>query len=349
MFQKMLIPLDGTELAEGILPYVSQLARGFDIPIVLLSVVDPDAVRMPERLIAKHEDEEPREGIRSLTTFEGASPSPASGTSGCRGVSLRHETGGPYASQIFERVEVEVKRELDAVINRLNKAGVKAESVVSFGKPAEEIVRVAEREGCDLIAMSTHGRNALGRGILGSVTDKIIHSSNLPTLTITPERAEEYRENAAAISRILVPLDGSKAAESALPYVEQLARKLGLEIVLVRVVNVVSGFAPYMDGYPYENYSDMESDIKSEAVKYLEGIAERLNAKGLKVEWKVLAGATAPSIIGLAKETSQDIIALTTRGRSGITRWIMGSVAEALVRASGDPVLVIPPGKVSLD
>ena len=94
MFQKMLIPLDGTELAEGILPYVSQLARGFDIPIVLLSVVDPDAVRMPERLIAKHEDEEPREGIRSLTTFEGASPSSASGTSGCRGVSLRHETGG---------------------------------------------------------------------------------------------------------------------------------------------------------------------------------------------------------------------------------------------------------------
>ncbi len=349
MFQKLLVPLDGTELAEGILPYVSQLARGFDIPIVLLSVVDPDTVRMPERSQTAHEAVQSGENMPSPGALYGARPPVDTPTHGDSQGVTAHEAGGPYASQIFERVETEIKRGLDAVVKRLNEAGVKAQSVVSFGKPAEEIVRVAEHEGCDLIAMSTHGRNALGRGILGSVTDKIIHSSNLPTLTMTPERAKEYGEEGAAISRILVPLDGSKAAESALPYVEQLARKLALEIVLVRVVNIVGGLAPYMDGHPYEGYVDLESDVEAEAATYLQGIAKSLNAKGLKVEWKILKGSIAQSIIDLARENPQDIIALTTRGRSGITRWIMGSVAEALVRASGDPVLVIPPEKASVD
>lgn len=349
MFQKLLIPLDGTELAEGILPYVSQLARGFDIPIVLLSVADPGAVRMPERFVPRHDDVNTTEDMLSPGMMEGVYPISATQATRKQPVAPHHETGGPYTSQVYERVEIEVKKKLDSVVKRLHEEGVKAQSVVSFGKPAEEIVRVAEREKCDLIAMSTHGRNALGRGILGSVTDKIIHSSHLPTLTITPERAEEYRKDGAAISRVLVPLDGSEAAESALPYVEQLARKLALDIVLVRVVNIAGGFAPYMDGYPNKGYAGLESDIEADATKYLHGIAKGLNSRGLKVEWKILMGVTAQSIIGLARETSQDIIVLTTRGRSGITRWIIGSVAEALVRASGDPVLVIPPAKADVD
>ena len=95
--------------------------------------------------------------------------------------------------------------------------------------------------------MSANGRTALGRGILGSVTDSVILSSHVPTLAITPERAKRYwEEGSETISRVLVPLDGTPFAERALPYAEYLARELSLEVVLARSADPsgpYSGFA----------------------------------------------------------------------------------------------------------
>jgi nucleotide-binding universal stress UspA family protein len=244
---------------------------------------------------------------------------------------------------LFERAETIVKRRLQEVVKRLAEDGVKAEAVVSFGPVAEEIVREAERRGCDLIAMSTHGRTPLGRGILGSVTDKVIHSSHLPTLAITPERAKAHWQDGVIMSRIMVPLDGSALAETALPYVEELAQRLSLEIILARAISIGGFYSAHLDGYPYADYTALETESESDAVGYLEGVAGRLRAKGLEVSWKVLKGSPARSLVELAHEIPQDIIVLTTHGRSGLSRWIVGSVAEAVVRASGDPVVVIPP------
>ena len=97
--------------------------------------------------------------------------------------------------------------------------GVDVTAWVSSGSPAEDIVGVADNQDCDLIAMSTHGRSALARGVLGSVTDKVVHSTNIPVLTMTYERAETYHDPKSALTRVLVPLDGSPLAETILPYV----------------------------------------------------------------------------------------------------------------------------------
>ena len=193
--------------------------------------------------------------------------------------------------------------------------------------------------------MSTRGRSGLGRLILGSVTEKVIHTSPLPTLAVTPEKAELYRNKTAAISRIMVPLDGSALAETALTYAESLARLLSLSVILVRAVRVAGLYAMDAHEPPHVHVSDLETSIVAEADDYLRFTAAKVRVQGIDVGWKVLRGSPTQAIIELARETPQDLIAITTRGRTGLDRWIMGSVAEAVVRASGDPVLVIPPSE----
>ncbi|MCI0439138.1 MAG: universal stress protein, partial [Chloroflexi bacterium] len=127
----------------------------------------------------------------------------------------------------------------------------------------------------------------------------------------------------------------SELSESVLPYVEDIARKLDLEVLLVRVARFIS--------YSYAGVADIEAEIEREASEYLNGVAERLRAKGLRVQWKALKGAPAVKIVEEAQTEPLDLIVLATHGRSGFRRWLLGSVAEAVVRASGDPVLIIPP------
>ncbi|MCI0438844.1 MAG: universal stress protein [Chloroflexi bacterium] len=337
MFDKVLVPLDGSELAEGILPFVSQLAKGLRIPVALLTVIDPDAIGMPERLAMKPGERHIEYLPSTVGSFEvGATAEPPRE----RMQGRPHEPGGPYATQFMDDVELETRRALNKVLVRLTEQGIEAEAVISFGRAPEQIVQVAEQVGAGLIAMSTHGRSALGRGVLGSVTDKVVHTAGIPTLTITPERASKIHPG-AAISKIIVPLDGSELAESALPYVEDIARNLGLEILLIRVTKLV-GF-PYSDGYVYTDFSSIEEEIEKDAAAYMEGVAGRLRASGFKVEWKTLKGAPAIRIVEEAQAEPLGLIALTTHGRSGFRRWLLGSVAEAVVRSSGDPVLIIPP------
>ena len=234
---------------------------------------------------------------------------------------------------------------LQEVVNRLAEDGVKAASMVGIGQPAEQIIAVAETESCDLIAMSTHRRGSLGRAFLGSVTDKVVHASGVPTLTIAPGLAETYDGSAHPFSAVLVTLDGSDLAEEALPYVENLAKDLSLKVVLARVVEMGPFFATYSPVAPYGSSHELWEEAEAEAKEYLEEVAGRLRAKGLEVESKQLLGHPARSIAELADQTPRSIIAMTTHGRTGLTRWFLGSVSEALVRSSGRPLLVLPPAR----
>lgn len=126
---------------------------------------------------------------------------------------------GELDSQLVDRVEAAARSRLKEIMGQSALQGVDVTAWVSSGSPAEDIVGVADNQDCDLIAMSTHGRSALARGVLGSVTDKVVHSTNIPVLTMTYERAETYHDPKSALTRVLVPLDGSPLAETILPYV----------------------------------------------------------------------------------------------------------------------------------
>ena len=298
MFRKILVPLDGSELAEGILPYVSQLASGLDGTLMLLLVADPHVLELAEGLVqARQEGEVPGEARE-------------------------------YVAGVAERLRAQ---------------GVGVETTIAVGRPAEEIVSVAKRQGCRLIAMSTHGRTELGRAILGSVTDKVVHSSHLPVLTITPERAGAYSQADAPLSRVLVPLDGSPLAETVLPFVKRLAGALSLDVTLVRVAQLASVAKPYSATLlAYGDHVDVDLKVQEKCRDYLSVTAERLRGEGLQVTWRLLTGPAAIGINELAREVPQDMIVMATHGRSGVARWVLGSVTEAIVRSSGDPVLIVP-------
>jgi nucleotide-binding universal stress UspA family protein len=290
MFSKVLVSLHDHEISPGILPHVSYLARGLNLPLLLVSIVDPEA---------------PAEVSQSTQQW------------------------------------------LEGYTQVLKDQGVAAQALLAPGSgPAQEILRQAEERQCDLIAMATRDRNFLGQAVMGSVTNEVIRSTRTPVLAITPEKREQS-DDQARVTSILVPLDGTPFAEAALPYVEFLARELGLDVVLARVLRYDTVYPPLvsadMAAVPRtaEVLGEVEKAVEDECVEYLQALAQKLGAKGLKVSWEVLRGPVSSSIATLAQELPESMIALASHGRSGLLRWVMGSVAEELLRETGNPVLII--------
>ena len=307
MFTKALVPLDGTEVSEGIIPFVTQFARGLDIGVVLATAVELDPLR---------------EGL--LNRIAGGL------------------TEAPAADALRERIERDVKNRLEDLADRMALEGIAAETSVRFGTASDGIIGMAQDSECDLIAMSTRGRGVVSSGLLGSVTYKVMHESPIPVLAITPERVRERWDSDYGIRRVIVPLDGSELAEAALPYAAVIAQRMNMGITLARVLYLDN--VAYSEGY---NLGDMlgeaEVQMEAEARRYLVDVARRLREEGLEVETEILRGSASTEIADLARRTDHNMIALATHGRSGVSRLLMGSVAEAVVRTSGDPVLVIRP------
>jgi nucleotide-binding universal stress UspA family protein len=140
---------------------------------------------------------------------------------------------------------------------------------------------------------------------------------------------------------IIVPLDGSELAEQALPAAVAVAKALGLKTTLLRVTPSAGDYFKYMD-YPPANYEDLSKEVDDDAAHYLDNINRRLKLEGVaRTEGRLIHGSAAFAITDFVKEFPNSLVAMTTHGRSGIGRWVMGSVADRLVRHSGGPVLVV--------
>jgi nucleotide-binding universal stress UspA family protein len=149
--------------------------------------------------------------------------------------------------------------------------------------------------------------------------------------------------------RILVPLDGSAFAEQALPHAERLASVSGGEIHLVSVAPLLEdqGLA-VVDLYPVYVYREYLVDqahemkrVREELQNYLQQISRRLQAAGHQAQTAIRFGQPAEEIIAYAEEAGCDLIAMSTHGRSGLGRWVYGSVADKVLRGSVIPVLLV--------
>ncbi len=146
------------------------------------------------------------------------------------------------------------------------------------------------------------------------------------------------------IKKIVVPLDGSKLAECALPYAEELAAKCKADVVLVSVTERVQGFRLVEDvSQPTEERLAPEAVGKMErqAKKYLDRLAKGLEAKGVKVTKEVLLGDPAEEIIIYTEVKKCDLIVMASHGRGGPSRWAHGSVSDRVFRAVCVPVMMI--------
>lgn len=167
--------------------------------------------------------------------------------------------------------------------------------------------------------------------------------------------------------KIIVPCDGSELAQdSVFPHVEELAKATGAEIIIVRVVPVPAGRSgtAYRAGAPempislpetpedarvarHPIFKDQEiASAEAEARHSVARAEAMLHEKGISARAEVLLGRPADEIIEYAKEQDADLIVMCSHGRSGIGRWVFGSVTEKVLRGAETPVLIIRPQKL---
>lgn len=297
MFEKILVPLDGSDVAETVLPYVEEIAAKSRSEVVLMTVSDP-ASSVAEHLYRAHMEE----------------------------VSLEVEHG------LEDRglAEPKVCTELVA------------------GKPAVEILRYADEKNTSLIAMAGRGATGEKGWSLGNIASKVLQATNKPVLLTKVPAGKAVLQGKRLIRRILLPLDTSPAGEAAVPYAQELARLLGSEVWLIHVLEPVPVPIVVAPGvqvvYPPVS-SETEARWASSALDYLEGMGKRLQEKGVSTKSEVSFGYAATEIIKYAEANNIDLIALSTHGRSGIGRWVFGSVTEKLLHIGAKPMLVVREAK----
>lgn len=219
-------------------------------------------------------------------------------------------------------------------------AGTNVRCSVEKGRAEDTIIEKAATDKTMLITMATHGRSGLNRFLLGSIAEKVLRGTVNPLLLI--RAGDEKSQGEAMLKSIIVPLDGAELAEAVLPIVADMAKKLDLEVELFRTYHVPYNVYSGDEGLYAVNYEELLAGLRDEAAEYLEKRAADLKRLGVaKVQCVTKEGLAADEIISLGRKTPDNLIAMSSHGRSGVRRWVLGSVTELVVRHSGDPVLVI--------
>ncbi len=147
------------------------------------------------------------------------------------------------------------------------------------------------------------------------------------------------------LQKILVPLDGSKLAEQALPYAQSLTEKFEAELILLMVLQppILPVLAEPYSGASMLDYPPHEMEkIKEEAQAYLNNLCQKLEQDGVSARTEILEGtAVADAIVDLARQEAVDVIVKTTHGRSGLSRWIYGNVATRVLQEAHCPIFLV--------
>jgi nucleotide-binding universal stress UspA family protein len=297
-YRRIVVPLDGSELAERALPHAEAVAHLTHAPLHLVRVIDPTHLA-------------PLAGValrRDATALQ-----------------LLLEDERIAAREYLERIE----RDLLA---RQQKVSVE----YRHGPAARELLAVTQPG--DLVIMSTHGLGGLARWFLGSVAEEVVRRATVPVWLV---RVSDTEPTSFAIRRLVVPLDGSALAEDALRPALALAKRLHVPIHLITVIDVSGALALEL-AVATVNTSRLEETLIrlfAEAEIRLGRACERLRHAGVETSTEVRHGSPGQAIVAAAQPG--DLIVMTSHGRTGLPRWFLGSVAEAVIRHASVPVLLV--------
>jgi nucleotide-binding universal stress UspA family protein len=290
---RVIIPLDGSELSECALGLGEALARSYNATLELTTVLTEPVLLdlMPSLLLPDR----------------------------------------PAAEQYLQRVVSRVA------------GGIETYTYVVRGNPSDELLRLTRGLTDAMFVMSTHGRGGLGRIMFGSVADKVLRGSTVPVALVRGG----VEHDKAGLNSILVPLDGSELSDEALAFAEDLATRSGATVMLVRVVEPIwsSAYGAFAEAsvLASQQILEVEEQLQADARAYLDGIANRLRERGVRVGWEVRVGRPADEIVRAAETTSADLIVISTHGRGGLRRFALGSVTSEVMHRGVTPILAIPP------
>jgi nucleotide-binding universal stress UspA family protein len=249
-------------------------------------------------------------------------------------------TAVPSADELTVEGGRPLQDALDVAAGELRATSQVVETEIRVGDPAQQIVAAAAEGGASMIVIGSHGRGAVGRLFRGSVADQVARTATVPVMVV---RAPQRQPGPVGIARLVLPLDGSPLAEQSLPVATAIARRLATPLCLVRTVNIMEYMPPALgmgEAIPFEAYDQTETELNQEAHNYLDRMATHLREQGFTVTTKVLSGPPAAAITAATKPG--DVIVLCSHERSGVMRWLMGSVAEELVHEDNVPVILVP-------
>ncbi len=303
--KSILVPLDGSELAEKGLEPALRLARRHEARVHLVSVVA---------------EPPPPDGLGDRY-----------GWTGSRWLVEGETTVRTYLEEVRERLA-----SLGGAVL------IDTHVRVAVGRATRTILDIAREVHADLIVLTTHGRGAFERIWLGSIADQLIRSSPVPLLLLRGDGdTERLFVHESSPEHIWVPLDGSKAADSVLDVLGELVSPSGSRVTLT---SVLDGSGKSFSVHRPDAASEMArlAGEREGIESYLETAKKQLESRGVRgVQARLLEGPdVARALVDACERSDADLIALSTAGRGGVVRFFVGSVADKLIRGSKLPVLV---------
>lgn len=302
MFDRILVPLDGSPFSETALPLATDLARRMHATLHLLLIHEPPGL---------------------------SADVPASLTQEIEGAILSQEQA--YLARCANQA-----RTVD---------GVQVVDKLLDGKAASAIQEYVSANQIELVVMTSHGRGGFRRFCLGSVADTLVRSLEVPILVIRSRDGAPERLHAYQLHRVLVAYDGSELALNAFRAALNLCHALEASCIVMRVVS-----PPLVEHVVFvpEVIAVREAELerrKAAATESLKSCVEMARDAGVSVETRLVVDSDpADAILRRATEDDANLMVLATRGQQPLPRWLIGSVADKVIRGAAVPVLVCPEG-----
>lgn len=309
MIKRVLIPLDGSELAERAVPHLLRFITSEQTELLLMTALSSSVFPLLS------------DKMRSLTS-----------------------------ERIVLSDESEASEQMQMIAQQLVQRGFRVESQFLPGAAAECILHLSEKANVDLIAMSTHGRTGIELALLGSVADKVVRNARSPVF-IVPSKVmtETETETAPPPRAIVLPLDGTVLAETALPVARQFAKDTGAVIHLIRVIESQDSEDELVADETAIDLNEVKGQpVVRQAACYLERIQLQLQLAGVVSRCHTVEGDPAEAIIRMARAEDADLITMSTHGRSGVERIVHGSVVSQVIGNAMCPLLLMR-GKVPVE
>ena len=305
MFERILVPLDGRERAERVLPLALRVAKWFDAELTLFHVLSP---------------------MRTVLAGSGV---PAAGPQPAGGIQ--------YPDELHDRGLSLGSAYLDQVVARLNERGVQARTGIVAGAAANMIAARATAGRLGLIAMTTTARPPFLRLFRRGTLRGVWPLAPVPLLVLGDNFILGEHARALNPGGLVVPLDGSRAAEWGLLYARRVAQAAGLPVTLLRSI--------YRPPFAGLDSSGPGPAAGGDAERYLSERAEDLRSHGIEVDTRLSYSDPAHALADEQRGDPSRMVVMASRMRRGWQRALLGSGADEVIRASRGSVMVIPAGR----
>ncbi|SEP15138.1 Nucleotide-binding universal stress protein, UspA family [Halogranum amylolyticum] len=225
------------------------------------------------------------------------------------------------------------------IATQASEYGLDAVTEVRCGIPAREIAFYIADAGIDLVCMGTRGHSGLNRFLLGSVTVRVVRTVDVPVLCVKTKPTEKLSESELCedFENILVPTNGSKQAQNAVSYALDLAQVYDATLHAIYVVDDRRAYA----SRPGWTWDELKQTLEQHGETVLKPVQSQATTDEVAVVTKIPHGVPHQAILDYCDQHAIDLVVMGTHGRSGLSRQLIGSVSERVLRSAKIPILTI--------